>query len=68
MSEYGKIANYDTVTGTGFITPEKGGDKLPFAKGELDQAAKPPLEKDRFAYELGNDTAGESCAVKLRHA
>jgi CspA family cold shock protein len=68
MSEYGKIANYDTATGKGFILPEKGGEQLPFVQGELDQAAKLPLEKDRYAYEMGKDTAGESCAVKLRHA
>lgn len=70
MTNYGKISNYDASTGSGFILPEQGGDRLPFGRTDLkDQGkAQAPSEKDRFAYDLGKDSAGEGCAVNLRRA
>jgi cold shock protein len=70
MTHYGKISNYDTTTGAGFIMPDKGGDRVPFARDGLKEQgqAQAPHEQDRFAYDLGKDTAGESCAVNLRRA
>lgn len=68
MALHGKIQNYDAFTGTGFIQPDQGGERLPFSRGDLEQQdqTKPPGEQDRFTYDIGKDAAGESCAVHLR--
>jgi len=68
MAQFGKITNYDTTTGAGFIMPEKGGARLPFARADLLAGAKAPAEKDRYEYETGSETDGEARAVKLRRA
>lgn len=61
----GKIANYDSTTGSGFIRPEAGGDRLPFSRADLPAGGHVPQEQERYEYE----TAGkgdEACAVKMR--
>lgn len=65
MTNYGKIKSYDAVKGTGSITPEKGGDALPFAKADLQQQAEVPKEDARYGYETQNGDGGKRSAVKL---
>lgn len=70
MALFGTIAHYDLITGSGFIRPESGGEGLPFGYGDLEEpgTTPAPLAADRFIFDMGNDAAGESCAVNLRRA
>lgn len=70
MALFGTIAHYDRLTGSGFIRPDTGGEGLPFGHGDLEGSAAlaVPLTSDRFAFDMGNDAAGESCAINLRRA
>lgn len=61
----GKIANYDKTTGSGFILPETGGQRLPFNRADLPQGGQPPQEKDRYEYETTGE-GDDCCAVKMR--
>lgn len=44
MTDFGKIKSYDTGNGEGTITPEQGGDVLPFRKADLQQQAQEPKQ------------------------
>lgn len=67
MTEFGNIKWYDTAKGTGTISPEKGGDVLPFAKADLQQQAEVPLKDQRYGYETQSGDDGKRRAVKLSH-
>ena len=51
MTHYGKIKSYDSNKSSGMITPEKGGDALPFGRSDLQEQAKEPKVDQRFGYE-----------------
>ena len=68
MALFGKIANYNEMTGSGFLLPDGGGDRIPFAKTGLAQASQIPSEKDRYQYDTESGQTGETCAVNLRKA
>jgi len=65
MTEFGNIKWYDTAKGTGTISPEAGGDALPFAKVDLQQQAQEPAKDQRYGYETQSGDDGKRRAVKL---
>ena len=66
MTNYGKIKSYDSSSGTGSITPEKGGDALRFKKADLQQEGQMPKVDQRFSYETSEVDGGRKCAVNLQ--
>ena len=66
MSHYGTIKSYDSSKGAGTITPEKGGDALPFAKSDLQQQAQEPRVDQRFGFETAEVDGGNKRAINLR--
>lgn len=66
MTHYGKIHSYDATKGAGMITPEKGGDALPFAKADLQQQAEVPKVDQRYGYETKQGEGGKSHAISLQ--
>lgn len=67
MTHFGKIKSYDSSKGEGMITPEKGGDALPFGKSDLQQQAQEPKVDQRFGYETKQIDGGKAHAVSLKH-
>lgn len=67
MTHYGKIKSYDSSSGTGSITPEKGGDVLRFKKADLQQEGQVPKVDERFSYETSEVDGGKKSAVNLQH-
>lgn len=67
MTNYGKIKNYDSSSGTGSITPEAGGDALRFKKADLQQEGEMPKVDQRFSYETSEVNGGKKSAVNLQH-
>ncbi|MBV7266426.1 cold-shock protein [Erythrobacter ani] len=67
MTHYGKIKSYDSSSGTGAITPEKGGDVLRFKKADLQQEGQMPKVDQRFSYETSEVDGGKKHAVNLQH-
>lgn len=66
MTEFGKIASYDSGKGTGTISPESGGDVLPFRKASLQQQAQEPKQDQRFGYEVKSSENGKRYADNLQ--
>ncbi|OYX66759.1 MAG: hypothetical protein B7Y88_02685 [Sphingomonadales bacterium 32-64-17] len=66
MAHFGKIKSYDSSSGTGSITPEKGGDALRFKKADLQQEAEVPKVDQRFSYETSEVDGGKKMAVNLQ--
>ena len=66
MTHYGKIHSYDTAKGAGMITPEKGGDALPFNKADLQQQAEVPKADQRYGYETKQVDGGKAHAINLQ--
>ena len=66
MTHFGKIKSYDDGKGTGTITPEKGGDALPFKKADLQQQAQQPMVDQRYGYETAEVDGGKKRAVNLQ--
>ncbi|MBH9538166.1 cold-shock protein [Novosphingopyxis sp. YJ-S2-01] len=67
MTHYGKIKSYDSSSGTGSITPEKGGEALRFKKADLQQEGHMPKVDERFSYETSEVDGGKKSAVNLQH-
>ncbi len=67
MTHYGKIKSYDSNKSSGMITPEKGGDALPFGRSDLQEQAKEPKVDQRFGYETKQVDGGKAHAVSLKH-
>ena len=66
MTNFGNIKSYDADKGHGTITPEKGGDALPFRKSDLQQQAEVPAESQRYGYDVKNADNGKRYAVNLQ--
>ncbi|MHA6333846.1 cold-shock protein [Qipengyuania sp. CAU 1752] len=66
MTHYGKIKSYDTCKGAGTITPEKGGEPLPFVKADLQQEAQEPKVDQRYGYETKQVDGGKQQAMNLQ--
>lgn len=67
MTHYGKIKSYDSSSGTGSITPEKGGEALRFKKADLQQEGQMPKVDERFSYQTSEVDGGRKSAVNLQH-
>ncbi|APE27924.1 hypothetical protein [Aurantiacibacter gangjinensis] len=67
MTHYGKIKSYDSSSGTGSITPEKGGDALRFKKVDLQQEGQMPKVDDRYSFDTSEVDGGKKHAVNLQH-
>ena len=66
MAYTGKIKSYDTAKGNGMITPEKGGDALPFNKADLQQQAQEPRSGESYSYETRQINGGKVHATDLQ--
>ncbi|NIJ61663.1 cold-shock protein [Qipengyuania flava] len=66
MTHYGKIKSYDSSSGTGSITTEKGGDALRFKKADLRQEGQVPKVDERFSYDTSEVDGGKKSAVNLQ--
>ncbi len=66
MTHFGKIKSYDGDKGTGMITPDKGGDALPFRRKDLQQQAQEPSVDQRFGYETSEVNGGDKRAINLQ--
>lgn len=66
MTEYGTIRSYDTARGTGTISPEQGGDVLPFRKADMRQQGQEPRQDQRFSYITQSGDGGHRRAVNLQ--
>jgi CspA family cold shock protein len=66
MTDFGKIKSYDNGKGTGTITPEKGGDALPFRKSDMQQQGQEPQQDQRFGYDVKNADNGRRYAINLQ--
>jgi CspA family cold shock protein len=66
MAHTGKIKSYDAAKGSGMITPEKGGDALPFNKADLQQQAQEPRSGQSFEYETRQVDGGPVFATSLQ--
>jgi CspA family cold shock protein len=65
MTSFGKIASYDSSKGTGTISPESGGDVLPFRKSALQEQAQEPQQDQRFGFDVKNTDNGKRYADNL---
>ena len=65
MTHFGKIKSYDSGKGAGTISPEKGGDALPFRKTDLQQEAQVPQQDERYGYDIKEANNGKRYAINL---
>ena len=66
MTHFGKIKSYDSGKGAGTITPEKGGNVLPFGKSDLQHESRVPKVGDRYGYETNQVDGQDMRAVNLQ--
>jgi len=66
MTNFGKIKSYDGGKGTGMITPEKGGEALPFNKSGMKKEGHEPKLDQRYGYDVKHDDGGKSLAINLQ--
>lgn len=66
MTHYGEIKSYDSGKGAGTISPEKGGNVLPFGKSDLQQESQAPKAGDRYGYETNQVDGHDIRAVNLQ--
>jgi len=66
MAHTGTIKSYDAAKGSGMITPEKGGDALPFNKSDLQQQAQEPRSGETYGYETRQINGGKAHATSLQ--
>lgn len=66
MTHFGKIKSYDSGKGAGTISPEKGGNVLPFGKSDLQQESQVPKIGDRYGYETNQVDGQDMRAVNLQ--
>lgn len=66
MTHFGKIKSYDSGKGTGMITPDKGGDALPFGRKDLQHEAQEPSVDQRYGYDTSEVNGGNKRAIKLQ--
>ncbi len=67
MTHFGKIKSYDAGSGSGTITPEEGGDALPFSKSGLQQEAQEPTIGQRYGFETSEVDGSNKSAINLQH-
>ena len=69
MTNHGKVQTFNRMTGTGFISPEDGGELLPFRQIDVYRNVGDEVqERQRFRYEVDFDAVGERQAVILHSA
>jgi CspA family cold shock protein len=66
MTHFGKIKSYDSGKGAGTISPEEGGDVLPFGKSDLQQESQAPKVGDRYGFETNQVDGHDTRAVNLQ--
>ena len=68
MRQTGKLTQWDTAKGYGFITPVAGGAKLFVHVKAFGPRAAPPAEGEVLSFESGVDAQGKPRALKVRSA
>ena len=66
MTEFGQIQSYDSGNGRGTISPEKGGDALPFRKSDMQQQSQEPQQDQRYGYDVKDADNGKRYAINLQ--
>lgn len=66
MAYFGIIQSYDSGAGAGTISPDQGGNSLPFGKSDLQQESQRPLVDDRYSFETVEVNGREKRATSLR--
>ena len=68
MKLFGTVKSFDSIQGTGQITPEAGGDLIRFDKSAIAwDKATPPMVGQRLSYEAGK-TNDQARALNLQTA
>ncbi|WP_432201828.1 cold-shock protein [Erythrobacter sp. W53] len=69
MRHFGTVKTFNNLTGTGFISQEKGGDLLPFRQIDVQRQRSDKVQEcQRLSYEIEYDDQGELEAKDLRFA
>ena len=66
MTHFGRIESYDSGMGAGTISPEKGGNVLPFGKADLRRESQVPKIGDRYGFETNQVNGLDVRAVNLQ--
>ncbi len=66
MTYFGNIKSYDSAAGAGTISPENGGDALPFKRADLQQEAQEPKVDERYGYDTVEINGADKRAVNLQ--
>jgi hypothetical protein len=52
MSFYGRMHSYDSANAMGWLTPEDGSERIPFARAEQFWVHHKPLIGSRYRYDI----------------
>ena len=67
MKYFGTVKSFDTIKGLGEITPETGGDMLPFERTAFSWGNKDvPTVGQRLSYDVGTNDKRQPCALNLQ--
>ena len=66
MTHFGEIKSYHSGEGVGTISPERGGDVLPFVKSDLLHESQIPKAGDRYGFETNQVDGHDIRAVSLQ--
>ncbi|TIX49645.1 cold-shock protein [Alteraurantiacibacter aquimixticola] len=66
MTYLGHIKSYDNSNGIGLISPDDGGDDLPFKRADLQEQERAPVTDQRFCYETSEVNGANRRAINLR--
>lgn len=66
MTHFGNIKSYDSSKGAGTISPEKGGNVLPFGKSDLQRESQVPKIGDRYGYQTNQVDGRDTRTVNLQ--
>lgn len=59
MSFYGRMHSYDSAEAMGWLTPEDGGERIPFSRAEQFWVHHTPLIGRRYRYDIRPDREGQ---------
>ncbi len=66
MTRFGKIKSYDSDKGAGLISPDEGGNALPFRRNDLQQQAQEPSIDQRYSFNTSEVDGANKRAINLQ--